>query len=416
MKKLTLPPNCNFFFLGPDSSWGITLSSILPNYHFLYHCPDPLAKKTMGDNFFSPSSPLKSPNSAQLLSLKETQNYIREKSKGKKTVIIPFKNSARLSRITKENNWVLAAPDYKLSRRLENKIIFAKLIQALKIHPSHLIAPFNSSSFKKAAELFGLPLVIQTSHGWAGHSSHLTKSFSNLSPKIAKGLSVKYMPFLKGNSFTINAYVGRLGQAFSPPAAQLTGLPPWTQNPLATCGRQWPAVLSSKAKKTIHQQAQKTAQLLKKLGYRGFFGLDFLQTKDGKIYLIECNPRLTASFALYSLLESETNLSSLLFYHLADHLSLATPLAKNRFSISLSASEIVFRNSRSQPYPIPALSTKLRQVLNNWPPHSSPILLSPPPGQKITPGAEVFRLVRKEPFSPQSHLEPKINIFLKNFS
>jgi hypothetical protein len=51
-------------------------------------------------------------------------------------------------------------------------------------------------------------------------------------------------------------------------------------------------------------------------GFRGVFGLDFVMADDGRAYLIEVNPRLVASIALFTQLEAAAGRLPLLARHI----------------------------------------------------------------------------------------------------
>ncbi|HPH19617.1 MAG TPA: ATP-grasp domain-containing protein, partial [Haliscomenobacter sp.] len=62
-------------------------------------------------------------------------------------------------------------------------------------------------------------------------------------------------------------------------------------------------------------------KILTPLNYRGFFGLDFL-VSENQVYLLECNPRLTASFAFYTQIELKNDLTPLFYFDLAEFINL----------------------------------------------------------------------------------------------
>jgi hypothetical protein len=69
------------------------------------------------------------------------------------------------------------------------------------------------------------------------------------------------------------------------------------------------AILKSDQNTDLHNEVQKSAEIigqhLLKDGYRGVFGVDFLQGQSGKLYPLEVNPRLTGVTPLLNALYSE---------------------------------------------------------------------------------------------------------------
>jgi hypothetical protein len=288
-------------------------------------------------------------NSGRLLSHPTTLEFIKNNSRktGRQPAIVPFKPSAKIDLICHQNNWVLIGNPTSLNRLLEDKIKYSALCQKyqLPVIP-FLILPFSSDSYQLAQQKFGPHLVLQTHFGWAGNSSFLSSSWDDVSLKISPGVMVKFSPHLLGYSLINNCCLTGRGLIQSPPGLQYTGLKPLTQNPLATVGRQWP----SQAPQNILDQIQKIttdfSKLLNDLHYLGFFGLDFL-VSDNQVYLIECNPRLTASFAFYTQIEINAGFTPLFLYHLAEfcHLQFEN-LQLSRFSDEkIIGSEITLKNS-----------------------------------------------------------------------
>jgi len=261
-------------------------------------------------------------NSGHLLSLPSVQKFIRENSQKNSHLpaILPFKSSAKINWITNNNGWLNLSNPPALTRFLENKIKFYQFCQQekLPVIPSQ-IDKFNRENFNHYFQ--GKTGVIQTSFGWAGNSSFLVKNFREVENKIPQGAIVKYSPYLRGKTYINNCCLTRFGLLQSPPARQLTGLKAYTPNPLTTVGRVWPSGLSFNQITKLTELTNQFGQSLAKFHYRGYFGLDF-QISQGQIFILECNPRLTASFAFYHLLEKKKHLNSLLYFHLLEWLDL----------------------------------------------------------------------------------------------
>lgn len=291
----------NFFFLVVDKFLDISLPQ-LTNFQSLFQ--DNLAVK----------------NSGFLLSQEAIQNKIKSSTN---PVIIPFKPSAKIENICQKNSWTLAANPATLNRFLEDKVKFFEACQKIElpIVPG-IIAPFSEESFQKAQKLFGLSLILQTHFGWAGNSTHIFNNYETAKNFIVNNTLTKFSPYLNGYSLLNNCCLTRHGLIQSPPAFQYTGLPEFTKNPFATVGRQWPSLAPIEIQEKIRQiTIEFTEKVLKPLNYRGYFGLDFI-VSENNVYLLECNPRLTASFAFYTQIELNNNLTPLFYYHLAEFINL----------------------------------------------------------------------------------------------
>ncbi|MFA5895186.1 MAG: ATP-grasp domain-containing protein [Candidatus Shapirobacteria bacterium] len=260
---------------------------------------------------------LEQKNSGKLLSHPECINFIKTHTpNGQTPAVIPFKPSAKIDLICSQNGWVNISNPGKLNRFLEDKIEFSKLLDEHSLPQiPHTITTFSKSNFEVAQNKYGPKLVIQTHFGWAGNSSHLTDSFEEVTTKIAEGTPVKISPFLVGTSLINNCCLTSQGLVQSPPGLQYTGIPVLSKNPLATTGRQWPSHSSPEVNDQVKKITSDFSEILKTHGYKGFFGLDFF-VSENKVYLLECNPRLTASFAFYTAIEKNSDYEPLFFYHL----------------------------------------------------------------------------------------------------
>jgi predicted ATP-grasp superfamily ATP-dependent carboligase len=320
------------------------------NYKIIFLCVDKFLNLDLPflKNFHSFQSPPQIKNSGQLLAskIKEIQ-----KNHQPPIAIMPFKPSAKINFLAKKHNLKIIANDFKLNRRLEDKIEFYKICKKYKLPTiNSSIDKFNQKNFEKYSQ--GKKIVIQSHFGWAGNSTFSSNNFENIKDKILPNTIVKFSPLLQGYSLTNNCCLTRFGLIQSPPALQYTGLKPYTDNPFTTVGRQWPAFISPKISKKIKQITNKFSKIIKKMNYKGYFGLDFFVT-DNKVYLLECNPRLTASFAFYHQLEEKEHINSLLYFHILEFLNIKYKInikkEQQRFyNKSIVGSEIIKRNKNNQ--------------------------------------------------------------------
>lgn len=326
----------NFFYLNVDDFLDLDL----PQLENLYS----ISPKQLNIE-------LTSKNSGRLLQHETTVSFIKNACQnGNKAVIIPFKPSAKLDIICQKHNWILAANKANLNRLFEDKLKFPQICQEYKIPIiDFFIAPFNSTNYSIAESKFGRNLVIQTHFGWAGKSTYHASSYNSAKQIIGQNTRVKFSPFLSGYSLLNNCCLAGKSLIQSLPAIQYTGIKPLTSNPFTTVGRQWP----SNAPKRIIDQVmfitQDFSKILAKKSYRGFFGLDFL-ISNNQVYLLECNPRLTASFSFYTSLELRSGINPLFLIHLAQFLPVDTSIDikkenQNQQNSNITGSELTRKNS-----------------------------------------------------------------------
>jgi hypothetical protein len=349
--------NYIFYFLAVDNFLDIELPQ-LNNFHLIYAFDNPTlnsltAKKIPYFCLETAGTVLPQKNTGRLLSSPKVIDYIKSTSNHKTPIIIPFKPSAKIEILCRQHGWICAAVSHQLNRFLEDKNEFFHFCQTHHLPIiKGIVDKFNQDNFKKYQQKFGPKLVIQTHFGWAGNSTHFGQNWHDLANVIPPQTIVKFSPLLQGYSLLNNCCLTSSGLIQSPPALQYTGLKKLTSNPFTTVGRQWPSMAPEPINQQVINITQKFSQLIKPLGYRGFFGLDFFVSQDS-VYLLECNPRLTASFAFYTNIEIKHSLNPLFLFHLAEFTNLNLNTDANRQQqlidqTNIVGSEITLKNKASQ--------------------------------------------------------------------
>lgn len=316
----------SFYFLVVDNFLDIELYPQLNKFHLIYAFKNDKLEnlKTNKTPYFcleEQGELLAEKNSGKLLSHPKVVEYIKSTAGDTTPAIIPFKPSSKIDIFCQKNNWINVSNPGPLNRFLEDKIKFPEICSKFHLPIiENQIDLFNSDNFNKYQNLFGTRLVLQTHFGWAGKSTYTATSWADVEHLIPINTPVKYSPFLTGYSLLNNCCLTQYGLIQSPPALQYTGIKPFTINPFTTVGRQWPCLASIKIQQQVKTITEQFSQILQKLNYKGFFGLDFF-VSNGMVYLLECNPRLTASFAFYTKIEISQNITPLFFMHLAEFLS-----------------------------------------------------------------------------------------------
>jgi hypothetical protein len=339
----------NIFFPIVDRSLDLSLN--LPNFYPIYAFRQSITNPN-SFCFEDQTSPSPS-NSAKLLSHPLVQEYIENitRQTGRQAAVLVFKPSAKTDLVCQKLGYLLISNPAKLNRQLENKIYFSRLCAQNHIPtPASQITKLNPQNFISLQKKFGQDLIIQTAFGWAGNSTYLANSWSQLKDIIPADSLVKISPKLEGYTLINNACLTHQGLIQSPPALQYTGIPQLTSNPFSTVGRQWPSHAPADILDQVASITEKFAQVLKTSNYLGYFGLDFF-VHDHQVLLLECNPRLTASFSFYHQLEQQSSFTPLLYLHLAEFLHIPYLLDPNReqrrfFDHSLQGSQLVKRNSQ----------------------------------------------------------------------
>jgi hypothetical protein len=243
----------------------------------------------------------------------------------------------------------------------------------------------------------------------------IAKKFNNI---------VKISEFINGITLINNGVVCADGRVIqSPVGYQLTGESLLTKLPMSTCGRGWPADIDGQIKKKISKITIKVGKAIYKLGFRGFFGLDFILDKNNNLFLLELNPRLTASFPFYTLLEINRKQTPLLLYHYQSFLNFKIPKSYpcQINSLKIVGAEIVQRNIAKGNLKIE--KTLLSGNYNNkkrissklMPEKNTYTIIAPNKKETINFNQEVFKISAKKQFFQKKNNRIKIKSEISKF-
>ncbi len=231
--------------------------------------------------------------------------------------IVCFKPSTRVERAARSLGAEVALAPAPLARRLENKLLLPELAAeaSVPIPRQARIDVTEGTPWAAIVAAVGADAVVQSPRGFSGKKTFVVRdpeTWIGLRSRLA-GRPAKVAEYVGGRPGTLHAIVDARGAVVvSAPIVQVTGDPALTPFPLGSCGNDFtwrPAPHPGDAPAVV---AEALGPVLAARGYRGAFGLDFVVPADGACVLIEINPRLTASFALYASLEPRL---------LADHLA-----------------------------------------------------------------------------------------------
>lgn len=151
--------------------------------------------------------------------------------------------------------------------------------------------------------------VIQSNYGGGGIGTFLvTVSNFNKIQSILQPFGQYLVSAYIGSSVSVNThiFVAEKQTVLSPGSVQIVEL---NQDQLCYHGADFIAfrTIPERCREQVRELSLKIANLLRKRGYRGVAGLDFLVTNDLNVYCMEINPRFQASSCLLDLyLRKET--------------------------------------------------------------------------------------------------------------
>ncbi len=233
-----------------------------------------------------------------LLSRALTLNALRELKRPLEFLV--FKPSNKIREWVEKQGWKLLASDVRVCRQLEDKLIFPELCKQYELPmPRQEEVLWNPADLDEYHDRFGDQFVVQGRMGHAGSSSYVIRK-NDHALELQMGTRVKLVEWIEGNTYTLNAHVDEIGKLrLGPLWQQVMGVSQWNRQELGTVGVT-PSDLDGEIVQQLHELLHPLAELMKSLNYSGFFGLDLIWN-GSQWYLIECNPRFTASVSLQSL-------------------------------------------------------------------------------------------------------------------
>ncbi|MBU1255495.1 ATP-grasp domain-containing protein [Patescibacteria group bacterium] len=257
--------------------------------------------------------------------------------------LLVYKPSKRMERACQENNWLLMANPTSFGKDLfENKIKFRKILQEIEISvPAGKITSIDKLHYGHLMNKYGLPFVIQHPTRGGGKGTffiHNQKDFEETllkleekwddldEKKITSPTEVIVAKFIQGYSPSITGCVTKHGILSTNLQHQILDIPELYNPEKGSglfCGHDWTSSrFSEKVCQQAYEHVEKIGQYFKQQGYQGIFGLDFvLSKKTEKLYVVECNPRLVASYPTLNMVQLLNNEPSILAFHVLEFLN-----------------------------------------------------------------------------------------------
>jgi hypothetical protein len=416
-------------FAGPDPHYGIGLETLLPAYRIACVEPTPAVAtlRAHGVPTFALGEELGAEERPQyatpaLLAHPRTAAFLPPGA-----CLWVFKSSHALEAICAEHGWRLLAAPAALARRWENKLAFARLAEDLGLPiPPHAVVEPAASAYGPVATRLGRRFVLQAPHGYSGARTFDVRdaaSFRRAVRALGAVPQARASAFVPGTPLTLNACVTARGVAVGAPCVQVTGAAVLTRYPLGSCGNDWLAAparhLDPAAYVTL---AETVGGALAAEGYRGIFGLDLVLAEDGRCVVIEVNPRLVASIALFTQLELLAGRLPLLARHLLAFLDPDADQAPLDHHLGrLDGAQVILQNLQPGPCRTgPALETGVyRQMadparlelvrpalrVDELGQPDELLVLAPAPGRAFAPGSACARIqLRRSVVTPSGRL------------
>ncbi len=258
-----------------------------------------------------------------LLEHKEVRDYVARRGPGGKAVFLFF--DERTEELCAEMGLQVCFPPARLRRLVDDKVSATRIAERAGVEcvPNLLARVESYAALRRAAGHLGDELVIQTSFGDSGHTTFFIGGESDWdehAAEIPAGEEVKIMRRIRCRPAALEACVTRRGTIVGPLMTELVGFPELTPYRGGWCGNE---VLAEAFSREIRDLARAKAvafgEELRRLGYRGYFEIDYLLDRDsGGLYLGEVNPRITGASSMTNLAAFAHADAPLFLFHLLE--------------------------------------------------------------------------------------------------
>jgi biotin carboxylase len=258
-----------------------------------------------------------------LLEHKEVVDFIGKRGPGGKAVFLFFDEETE--RLCDELGLEICFPPAKLRREVDDKISATRIADRAGVPsvPNILTPVKDYEHLREVSKELGEDLVIQTAFGDSGHTTFFIsdeEDWDRHADEIADEGEVKIMKRIRCRGSALEACVTRHGTIVGPLMTELVGFPELTPYRGGWCGNE---VFAEAFPEDVRRQAREATvrfgEELRKMGYRGYFELDFLTDLDtDTVYLGEVNPRITGASAMTNLASFAHADAPLFLFHLLE--------------------------------------------------------------------------------------------------
>lgn len=266
-----------------------------------------------------------------LLSHPEVIEFIKKRGDGGKAVFLMF--DEKTEELCKGLGLEVCFPTADLRTKIDDKVETTRIADraGVKSVPNVLAKVDSYKALRKLTTKLGDDLVIQTAYGDSGHTTFFISNesdFEKHAEEITEAPEVKIMKRIRCRGAAIEACVTKNGTIVGPLMTELVGFKELTPYRGGWCGNEvFAGAFSGKMRKKARDSAMAFGDELGSMGYQGYFELDFLLDMDtDKVYLGECNPRITGASSMTNLACFAHADAPLFLFHLLEWMGVSCKL------------------------------------------------------------------------------------------
>ena len=239
----------------------------------------------------------------------------------------------------KEHNWHIATVDSNITEKIENKLEFRKMFSNTCNFPKHIFVDIADFNYNDIKEKLGDTFVVQIPNSSGGQGTFIISSESDISSSLKKinlyrssrkkavlDNTLVASEFKKGSSGSACGVATKWGTFTSPAQYQITSAAEVAHKNKGDGvfnGHDWvlSQSISESIKNKIDIETKAIGDELYKMGYRGYFGVDFIiDNENEQSYIIECNPRITGAEPVIDMMLIDQGRIPLMALHLIEHI------------------------------------------------------------------------------------------------
>lgn len=272
-----------------------------------------------------------------LLSHPAVREFIRSRGSGGKAVFLMF--DEKTERLCEELGLEVCFPPAELRNKIDDKMETTRIADRAGVEsvPNVLAKVDSYATLRKVSKKLGDDLVIQTAYGDSGHTTFFISDesdFEKHAEDITSAPEVKVMKRIRCRGAAIEACVTQKGTIVGPLMTELVGFKEMTPYKGGWCGNEvFAGAFSAEIRERARVAAMKFGDELKEDGYQGYFEIDFLLDLDSeKVYLGECNPRITGASSMTNLASFAHADAPLFLFHLLEWMNVKYHIKPEKLS------------------------------------------------------------------------------------
>jgi len=233
-----------------------------------------------------------------------------------------FQSNSIIKQVCEEQGWRYLMPDPSFTARFEHKVNFRQLLEknGLKgLFPDYMLVKKGQLSFDVIQLQLGLPFVLQLAVAAGGEGTFIIETEDIFNKVIEAQNQNQFIvsQYISGHSLSILSVITPWGSVYCPAQVQIINPFQRADSMGQYNGHDWTlskTLIDSAAQAQSRMLVEQVGEILRTEGFKGMFGLDLQLALDGRVYLIECNPRITAAIPMLdwiNLAQSSIPLSAL---------------------------------------------------------------------------------------------------------